>query len=385
MLKSLTLRIPSQVIFGNGTVSQTGAQAKALGAEKALILSGPNVAGAGLAEPVQKSLSEAGVAYGHFDQVEEEPSLHNFEAALAMAQKGGYQVFIALGGGSSMDLTKMVAAVMVNGGRLADYFGMDMVPRRGLPTIMIPTTSGTGSEATRISVFTDTEANMKKVISSHTILADVAIVDPELTISMPQHVTANTGMDAYIHALESYLAKGSNPVTDGLALKAIELVAHNLGRAFANGGDLEARYNMSMASLLAGITLNNAGAGVMHALSFPIGRDYKQAHGPALIVIMAASMSSLAMARLDKLRMVAEAFGVDTAGMSPWEAAEAAIEESVQLAASLGMPVSLSQIGADKAKIPGWAQAAHANRRLLDNTPRDLSVKDLEVILEDSF
>lgn len=385
MLKSLALRLPSQVIFGNGTVSQAGEQAKALGAEKAMILTGPNVAKAGLAEPVMKSLTEAGLEYGHFGEVEEEPSLHNFEAALAMARQGGYQVFIALGGGSCMDLTKMVAAMMVNGGVLADYFGMDMVPKRGLPTIMIPTTSGTGSEATRISVFTDTEANMKKVVSSHTILADVAIVDPELTLSMPQKVTADTGMDAYIHALESFLANGANPVTDTLALQSIELVAGNLGPAFAFGGNLEARYNMSLASLLAGITLNNAGVGVMHALSFAIGRAHKLAHGPALIVILGATLRSLAVARLDKLEQVARAFGIDTYALSPWEAAEAAIDASVRLGQSVGVPTTLSELGADKGQFRAWAEAAHANRRLMDNTPRDLSVDDIVEILNNSM
>lgn len=385
MFKPLHLRIPSGVIFGPGTISQVGREAKNLGGAKAMLLSGPNVARAGLTEPVFESLEAAGISCFHYDKVEAEPPLHNLAEAVDLAKEGDYDTFIALGGGSCMDLTKMVAAMMTNDGPVSEYFGIDMVPRRGRPTIMIPTTSGTGSEATRISVLTDTEANMKKVVSSHTLLPDLAIVDPVLTLSMPRKVTADTGMDAFIHALEAFLNKGANPIIDDLALQAIRLCARNLGPAFADGSDLEARTHMALASLLGGIAVNNAGVGVMHALSFPIGREYHQAHGPALVVIMAATLESLAVARLDKYRLVAEAFGVDTEGMSPWEAAEAAVEEAVVMARSVQVPTSLTEIGADKKHIPTWAKVAHANRRLLDNTCRDLTVEDIEEILENSF
>ncbi|RJX34906.1 MAG: iron-containing alcohol dehydrogenase [Desulfarculus sp.] len=385
MFKTMHLRTPEWIHFGFGAARQTGAEAKRLGAGRVLVLSGPNVAQSGLLEPIFASLRAEGLENDHFAQVEEEPSIANFYAALKAAKEGDFDVFVGVGGGSAMDLTKMVAALMVNPGRLEDYFGIDMVPRRGRPSILIATTSGTGAESTRIAVFSDLEAQTKRVISAQNILADVAIVDPELTLTMPPKVTADTGMDAFIHALESYLAKNANPVTDNLALMAIELAAANLGPAFADGGNREARYNMSLASMLAGVALNNAGVGVMHALSFPIGREYHLTHGPALIVIMAATMRSLAVACPDKFREVAEAFGVDTWGLAPWEASEEAVQAMVRLAQSVGLPTSLSEVQADRSRIQAWAEAAYANRRLLDNTPRSLSAADIASILEDSF
>jgi alcohol dehydrogenase class IV len=385
MYKAFRWRTPEWVHFGFDTARQAGPEAKRLGAGRVLVLSGPNVAKSGLMEPVFESLKAEGLDYDHFDQVAEEPPLENFAEALKAAREGDFDVYLGVGGGSALDLTKMVAAMMGNQGKLEDYFGVDLVPRRGRPSILVTTTAGTGSEVTRISVFTDVEAQTKRVISAWNILADVAIVDPGLTVSMPQSVTADTGVDAFIHGLESYLAVNANPLSEEVSLKAVRLSAEYLGRAFANGNDLDARYNMSLASLLAGIGLNNAGVGVMHAFSFPIGREYKLTHGPALTVILPATLRMLALACPDKLRRVAEAFGVETEGLDPFEASEMAVEAVTTLVELMGLPTTLSEVGADRGRIQAWAEAAHANRRLLDNTPRQLTLEDLKLILEESF
>jgi alcohol dehydrogenase class IV len=371
--------------FGFGTALQVGPEAKRLGAGKVMVLSGPNVAKSGIMEPVFDSLKAAGLDYDHFDQVEEEPTISNFYEALTAAKAGNFDVFVGVGGGSALDITKMVAAMIGNDMKLEDTFGVDLIPKRGRPSIMVVTTSGTGSEATRISVFTDVEAQTKRVVSAWNILADVAIVDPNLTVTMPSKVTADTGIDAFIHALESYIAVKASPLSEIYSLKAIELCAQNLGPAFANGKNLDARYNMSLAALLAGITLNNAGVGVLHAFSFPIGREYKLTHGPALTAVLPATMLSVSLACPEKFRKVAEAFGIDTELMDPFEACEAAVDAMANLIDLLGLPSNLSQVGADRSRIGDWAKASHANRRLLDNTPRDLSEEDLHQILEDSF
>lgn len=385
MYQSVSWKTPDWMHFGMGMVRQVGPEAKRLGAGKVMVLSGPNVAKSGLMEPVFDSLKSAGLAYEHFDQVEEEPTISNFYAALKAAKAGDFDVYVGVGGGSALDMTKMVAAMMGNDMKLEDTFGVDLVPQRGRPSIMVVTTAGTGSEVTRISVFTDVEAQTKRVVSAWNILADVAIVDPELTVSMPQKVTADTGIDAFIHALESYIAVKASPLTEAYSLEAIELCAHNLGPAFANGKNLDARYNMSLAAFLAGITLNNAGVGVLHAFSFPIGREYKLTHGPALTAVLPASMLSVSLACPEKFRNVAEAFGIDTEMMDPFEACEAAVDAMTNLIDLLGLPSNLTQVGADRDRIADWAKASHANRRLLDNTPRDLSEEDLRRILEDSF
>jgi alcohol dehydrogenase class IV len=385
MFQPLIWKTPEWMHFGFGTVLQVGPEAKRLGAGKVMVLSGPNVAKSGLMEPVFDSLKAAGLDFEHFGQVEEEPTISNFYEALAAAQKGDFDVYVGVGGGSALDMTKMVAAMMGNDIKLEETFGVDLVPKRGRPSIMVVTTAGTGSEVTRISVFTDVEAQTKRVVSSWNILADVAIVDPNLTVSMPQKVTADTGIDAFIHALESYIAVKANPLSEVYSLRAIELCAQNLGPAFANGKNLDARYNMSLAALLAGITLNNAGVGVLHAFSFPIGREYKLAHGPALTAVLPATMQAVSLACPDKFRKVAEAFGIDTEGLDPFEACDAAVDAMTNLIEVLDLPSTLSDVGADKSRFADWAKASYANRRLLDNTPRDLSEEDLLQILEESF
>lgn len=385
MFQSVSWRTPEWMHFGLDTVRLVGPEARRLGAGRVLVLSGPNVAQSGLMQPVFASLKEAGLTSEHFDKVEEEPTIANFREALAAAKSGDFDVYVGVGGGSALDMTKMVAAMMGNDAPLESTFGVDLVPRRGRPSIMVVTTAGTGSEVTRIAVFTDLEAQTKRVVSAWNILADVAIVDPKLTLTMPQKVTADTGIDAFIHALESYIAVKANPLTEELSLKSIRLCAQNLGPAFANGKNLTARYNMSLAALMAGITLNNAGVGVLHAFSFPIGREYKLTHGPALTAVLPATMRAVSLACPDKFRRVAEAFGVDTGGMDPFEACDVAVDAMTELIAALGLPANLSEVKADKGRIGAWAKATHANRRLLDNTPRDLSEQDLRRILEDSF
>ena len=209
--------------------------------------------------------------------------------------------------------------MMTNEGDIQDFFGVDNVPKRGLPTIMVTTTSGTGSEVTRMAVFTDRDANLKRVVSAQNILADLAVVDPNMTQSMPPAVTAATGIDAFIHAVESYVAVNASPLTDNIALEATRLISENLGPAFARGGDMAARYNMALGSLMAGITLNNAGVGAVHALAYPVGAEYHLAHGPALTVIFPATMRSISIACLTKYRNLAEAMGINVEGLAPWE------------------------------------------------------------------
>jgi alcohol dehydrogenase class IV len=279
----------------------------------------------------------------------------------------------------------VVSAMMTNEGSIHDFFGVDKVPRRGLPTIMVATTSGTGSEVTRNAVFTDTEANLKRVVSAQNILPDVAIVDPNLTRTMPPLVTAATGIDAFIHAAESYVAVNASPLTDTIALEAIRLISVNLSPAFANGNDMTARYNMALGSFMAGISLNNAGVGAVHALAYPIGAEYHLSHGMALIVIFVETMRAISISCLPKFREMAEAIGIDVAGMAPWEAASAAVEGMEVLAKMVKLPTTLTAVKADRSKVKEWAEAAYGERRLLGNTPRDLSVEDIAEIFERSF
>ena len=236
-----------------------------------------------------------------------------------------------------------------------------------------------------MAVFTDTEANLKKVVSAQNILADVAVIDPMLTASMPQSVTADTGIDAFIHAAESYIAVNSTPLTETLALQSIEIITRSLGPAFSNGSDRQARYNMALGSLLAGITLNNAGVGAVHALAYPLGAQYHFSHGRAMTVILAETLRSISMACLPKFARMAQAMEVPVSGLTPWEAADAVVQAVVALMKSLRLPTTLTEVNADRTKIKQWSLDAHGERRLLGNTPRDLSVEDIEEIFTKSF
>ena len=385
MFKSFRLRTPDWILFGLDMVRQVGPEAKRLGAGRVMVLTDQGVAKSGLLEPVFESLKGEGLEYDVFDRVEPEPSIQSLLEASRMAKEGKFDVFVALGGGSSMDTTKLVSAMMTNKGDIQNFFGVDNVPKRGLPTIMVTTTSGTGSEVTRMAVFTDTDANLKRVVSAQNILADVAIVDPNMTKSMPPAVTAATGIDAFIHAVESYVAVNASPFTDNIALEATRLIAENLAPAFAKGDDMTARYNMALGSLMAGISLNNAGVGAVHALAYPVGAEYHLAHGPALTVIFPALMRSISIACLTKYRNLAEAMGIEVEGLAPWEAAEEAVIGMEALTRMVKLPTTLKEIDADRSKVPEWAKAAHGEQRLLGNTPRSLSVEDVAEIFENSF
>ena len=350
MFKSFRLRTPDWILFGFDTVQQVGSEAKRLGAGKVMLITDEGVSNSGALEPVTESLKKEGLEYDVFDQVEPEPSIQSLMEATSMAKDGNFDVFIGLGGGSSMDTTKLVSAMMTNKGDIQDFFGVDNIPKRGLPTILITTTSGTGSEVTRMAVFTDKDANLKRVVSAQNILADVAIIDPNMAGSMPPSVTAATGIDAFIHAVESYVAVNAGPLTDNIALDATRLIFESLGCAFAKGDDMTARYNMALGSLMAGITLNNAGVGAVHALAYPIGAEYHLPHGLALTGVFPATMRYISIACLTKYRNLANAMGIEVKGLAPWEAAEMAVKGMESLTKMVKLPINLKEIGADKSR-----------------------------------
>jgi alcohol dehydrogenase class IV len=378
------LRTPI-IILGMNTVSLIAEEVRKLGGQNVFIVTDQGVVQAGLLEKILEPLKKEKISYAIFDQVEAEPSIENLLAATQKARTSPVDLFIGLGGGSVMDTTKMVSVLQVHDLDIRELFGVDKVTKPGLPTIMLPTTSGTGSEVTRNAVFTDKRENLKKVVSSQAIVPTVAIVDPMLTVTMPPPITAATGIDAFIHAVESYLAINASPLTDPLAWEATRLIAANLGPAVANGQDLVARYNMSLGSLMAGITLNNAGVGAVHALAYPVGAEYHVPHGIANVVTFIPTMEYISMARIPKFVQLAAAMGEPIAGLAPREAVNRAIGAMRDLIEKVGLPTRLRDIGATADRIPYMAQAAFKEKRLLGNTPRQLTEEDIRKIFEASF
>lgn len=383
MINEFSIRTPDWIHFGLGSIRKLSSEIRRMKGNKALVITDQGVRNANILDRIKDNLEKGEIDFGVFDKVEAEPSLENLSEAINFA-KSGFDVFIGLGGGSCMDTAKMVAAKMNNEEDLHHFYGVENVPNKGMPTIMIPTTSGTGSEVSRMAVFTDKKANLKKVVSSNNIIADVAIIDPELTLSMPAYVTASSGIDAFIHAMEGYIAVRSNPFTDIIALNAMQIIASNLGPAFA-GRTTESRVNMSYGALLGGIVLNNAGAGALHALAYPLGSDYKLAHGPSMTPILRETLLAISVSIHEKLGKIAEVLRLSSKSLSPKQAADKAILGVVELARMVDLPVNLSEINADRNKISQWSDMAYQEQRLLGNTPMLLSQSQIENIYSKSF
>jgi len=387
MFQTIQFATPS-IIFGMDAIHQLGRQAKRLGAGRALLVTGPNVKEAGVLEKALSFLKAESVDVEVNIQGRDtpEPATSVAEDTAEVARTGKFEVIIGLGGGSILDVAKMASALVTNPGKTKDYFGREKVPLRGTPTIIIPTTSGTGAEVTKHAIFLDREVNVKKAVASSALLPNVAIVDPMLTVTCPPHVTASSGIDAFIHAAEPFLSKNANPITDALALESASTICRWLGPAYADGHNLEARYQMALGSVMSGIVLNNSGTSLVHAMAYPVGGEHHTPHGVTLSALLIACFEGILMAKEEKLARLAEAMGEPIAGLSRREAALKALEAIRHLLRSVDLPVSLTELHiTDKSKIPTWAVEAHKEQRLLSRSPRVLSVKDIEKIYDRAF
>ena len=280
MIKTFSFTGAGKIVFGNGAVEQLAEQIKELGGTKPLVVLDRALSAAGLKERVTASLKKAGMGVGVFDKVEGEPPLELADEGARAADSTKCDLVVGIGGGSAMDVAKAVAVITANKGKAKDYLGLNNVPGPGLPTIMIPTTAGTGSEVTFTSVFIRTDLKKKEGMNSPFLYPDIALLDPELTLTVPAPVTATTGVDALCHAIESYTSITASPMSELISLEAIDLIASSLRTCVHNGGDLEARGQMLLGSLYAGLGLANAGVTAVHSLSYPLGGMYGIPHGP---------------------------------------------------------------------------------------------------------
>jgi alcohol dehydrogenase len=251
---------------------------------------------------------------------------------------------------------------------------------------MVPTTAGTGAEMTKHAIFLERESNVKKAVASNNLLPDVAIIDPMLTVSCPAHVTASSGLDAFIHAAEPFLSKNANAVTEVIALEAVRIITRWLGPAYADGNDLEARYYMSLGSMMSGMVLNNSGTSLVHALSYPIGGEYHSPHGVTLSALLATCFEYVIVARQSKMVRLAQAMGENVEGLSEREAALLVPQAIRDLIASIRLPNSLTELGVkDRSNLQYWAEEAYKERRLLSRSPFNLTVENIKEIYEKAF
>lgn len=376
---------PRKILFGFNSIKELGVEAKALGGSKALVVTDSGVIKAGMIEWIKSSLESQGISYTIFDKVMADPPIRIVLECVRWIKDKDIDILIGLGGGSSLDTAKGAAIMASNSGKILDYCGKDLLPRPGLPKILIPTTSGTGSEVTKVLIITDEEEGMKKAIYSDYALADVAIIDPILTLSMPQTVTVDTGVDAFVHAIETFVATTATPFSDVLAIEAIRIIAKSLPVVYAKGECLEARYDMALGALFAGLAFGSGGLGAVHALAYPLGTEYHLPHGRTNAIVLPHVMAFNLAGANEKYGKIGEVMGVRIEGLSPIERAKASVAEVRGLLGQVNVSTRLRDYGIPKKSIPDLAKEGMKYSRLFIPNPRDLSEDDVKKIYTDAW
>ena len=383
MLKSFeTVR---RITFGCGSLENLGNEIRRVNGSKVLVVTDPGLKSAGVVDAVAAVLDKAKLSFSVFAEVEPDPRVEVALASAEAAKAWGPDVIVGLGGGSSLDISKVTSVMLANEGPIEKYFGMDLVPRPGVPLILIPTTAGTGSEMTSICVLSDTKNKVKKGIVSEHMFARAALLDPQLTLALPPRVTAMTGMDALVHAIESFVGVRATVFTDTLNLQAIRLVAANLRPAFAQGQNLAARENMLYASCLAGMAFSNTQNGLDHALALAIGGKFHLPHGLLTAFIIPWVMEYNLIATPGKYFQIAEAFGERTKHLPEIQAARLAVKAVKSLLDDLGISYKLSSYGVPPEEFPALAKATVGAVRLISNNPRTVTEADVIGILEANY
>lgn len=378
-------QIKTRICFGRGALDLLGEKVKEIGGERCLVVADPALDANGILARVRENLKTHGVVGYFYTDIEAEPYLDSADQAADLGKEHRVHLVVGLGGGSAMDTAKAAAVLINNKGKAEDYVGLNRVNASGLRTIMVPTTAGTGSEVTFTAVFTNRHTKAKGGINSPYLYPDLAILDPELTISLPPDVTAYTGMDALAHAIESVTSNSSSVFTEALSLTAVRLISTNLRRAVFHGDDVTARENMLLGSLLGGLGLADAGVGACHALAYPLGGNYRIPHGLANALLMPHVMAFNLPAAEQSLAMVARSMGEPVDGLPFRTAAEAAVEAVRTLCSDIGIPEQLSDIGIPKADIPLLVEAALKVTRPVENNPRFLGPKEATMIYESAY
>ena len=339
--------IPATVITGIGAAEQAGEQAKRLDARTALVVTDIGIVKLGYADELVSRLRGVGIAASLFSDVTPDPTLQNVNDGLEQYRDEGCDLIISIGGGSVIDCGKGIAIKLTNDSELVDFMGVDKIPNPGAPLIAIPTTAGTGSECTKATVITDTERNVKMMLSSPCLMAQVAIVDPLLSLTTPPHLTSAVGVDALTHAIEAYISKRAQPITDALALRAIRMISDSLSQAWADGENINARTEMMVAASIAGMAFSNSSVALVHGMARPIGAYFHVHHGLSNAVLLLDVMEYSVVGAPDRFADIARAMGEPIGGLSLMRQADAAIAGVERLINDLQMP-RLGEIGIDR-------------------------------------
>ena len=375
--------VNSDIVFGRDSVKELPGILKGYGAKKVMVVYDAGVKAAGIAEQVLAMVEETNIPYVVFDGVIPNPTNEVVEEAAGLARGNGVDVFVAVGGGSSIDLAKAIDVLMTNPGSIGDYAGIGKVRHPLFPLVAIPTTAGTSSEITNVSALTDTEKIVKYVVIDNKLVPSKVIIDPEFTRTMPASVTAATGMDAITHAVESYISNRSNPLTEYNSIKGLEILYRNITRAVMDGADMEAREQMMLGCVITGFGFSNANLGLVHAIAHTLSAHFHLAHGMANAAVLPYVMEFNADGCPEKMAELARAIGLTMSGNMEDDRYLLA-GELLHLVQKLGIK-TLSEQGITEQDLDMLAEEAMREPVLGFNPRQDVGKQDILAILRKAF
>ena len=384
-MKTFSFTGAKKIVFGNGSFATLPEQLAEWKVSRPLVVLDRGLAETGLRERLTALLAGAKIGFTLFDKTEPEPPLELADEGTKLALKKKCDGVVGIGGGSAMDLAKAIAVLAANQGKAEAYLGLNKVPGPGLPKIMIPTTAGTGSEVTFTAVFIRKKLQKKEGMNSPYLYPELALLDPELTLSLPSRPTAATGVDALCHAIESYTSVNASPMSELLSLEAIRLIGENLRTAVHDGANLAAREAMLLGSLYAGLGLANAGVTAVHSLSYPLGGKYGVSHGLANTLMLPPVMAFNVPGNLEKFADIAEALGEVVEGLPLREAAWLSVEAVESLIEDCGIATTLEELGIPEEDFPELAKAAMTVARPLANNPCKLTLEEMVEIYQEAY
>ena len=376
-MKAITLLQPQKIVFGTGCIQTFVDDYKKMGLQHLFVLTAPPILP--LIEETLAELKTAGVSIEVFQDIVAEPTVNDFKKILEVARQFKADSVVGIGGGSVLDVTKLVAAFHNSEQEVEDCFGTGFIKKKGLWFACLPTTAGTGSEVSPNAILLDERDHLKKGIVSPFLIADAAYVDPKLTWTVPAKVTADTGMDALTHCIEAYTNKFAHPAVDIYALKGIELIANNLEEAVIKGNNKEAREALALGSLYGGLCLGPVNTAAVHALSYPLGGEFHIPHGLSNAILLPSVMKFNMPANVKRHAEVAVALGCQP-GKDDEETARHGVDFIYRLAAAVGIPDKLTALRIPQTAVDGMAKAAMQVQRLLKNNPREVTEQDAREI-----
>ncbi|MFC0215325.1 iron-containing alcohol dehydrogenase [Paenibacillus chartarius] len=379
-IQTYAFQSAASIIAGRHSITTLRDRLQMMGEiRSALLVTGSAMESLGVVDELTLQLNSAGISLQVLKGVVQEPTIGNIEQLFSSIAGEHFDALIGLGGGSILDAAKILSVMKTNEKPLREMLGTDLIPRRGVPLVLIPTTSGTGSEVTPNAIVTLPEEELKVGIISRYLLPQLAILDPMLTLQLPKQITAATGMDAFTHAFESFISNKANPISDMFAMESIRRISRSIVEAYQDGGSIEARENMLLGSMYGGMALTGAGTAAVHALAYPLGGKFHIPHGVANSMLLPHVTEFNLDAISNRLTNVAQAMGFrHDVSMTASQAADFVLTRISEWIKELQIPQNLAEYGVTEADVEALAQAASKVTRLLNNNPKAMSLDHIQ-------